>query len=89
MGPKQETVGAFWRMISENKVQAVLMVTGLLEKGTEKCFRYWPAELGSGDGNFNIISDRFSRRFQLYPTPHAPHDVSTKCVCWSGAASGC
>ena len=49
MGPKPETVGAFWRMISENKVQAVLMVTGLLEKGTEKCVRYWPAELGSGN----------------------------------------
>ena len=38
-GPKAETVADFWRMVWENKVLAVVMVTGLMEKGVEKCAR--------------------------------------------------
>jgi hypothetical protein len=40
-----ETVAAFWRMLWEKDVRAVVMVTGLREKGVEKCARYWPTAL--------------------------------------------
>jgi receptor-type tyrosine-protein phosphatase R len=44
-GPMPETVVAFWRMLWEKDVRAVVMVTGLREKGVEKCARYWPTAL--------------------------------------------
>lgn len=42
MGPKENTCVNFWRMILQEKVLAIVMMTGLIEKGTEKCARYWP-----------------------------------------------
>jgi myosin III len=38
-GPKPETVNDFWRMVWENDSRAIVMVTGLVEKGVEKCAR--------------------------------------------------
>ena len=38
----QATAAAFWQMVWEQNVAVVIMVTGLIEGGREKCFRYWP-----------------------------------------------
>jgi protein tyrosine phosphatase len=46
-GPKPETVVAFWRMIWQEDVRAIVMVTGLMEGHKEKCARYWPSHLYS------------------------------------------
>lgn len=48
-GPKPETVIAFWRMIWQENVRAIVMVTGLMEGTKQKCARYWPAELYNQD----------------------------------------
>ena len=61
-GPKTDTVNDFWRMVWQYKVKAIVMVTGLVEKGVEKCARYWPTKLYNvkeklGDvqyGEFNV-----------------------------------
>ncbi|XP_037801428.1 receptor-type tyrosine-protein phosphatase H-like isoform X2 [Penaeus monodon] len=42
-GPKDETLGDFWRMVWEQKVTAVVMLTNLMEKGKVMCTKYWPA----------------------------------------------
>lgn len=37
MGPKTNTLGHFWRMIWENKVQAIVMTTNTVENRKDKC----------------------------------------------------
>lgn len=47
MGPKPATVNNYWRMLWQERPFAIVMITGLVEKGTRKCERYWP---GLADG---------------------------------------
>eukprot|EP00054_Salpingoeca_dolichothecata_P019795 m.123420 g.123420 ORF g.123420 m.123420 type:complete len:1850 (+) comp23389_c0_seq2:1097-6646(+) len=44
-GPLPDTVISFWRMVWEQDSRAIVMVTGLKEKGVDKCARYWPKKL--------------------------------------------
>lgn len=44
-GPTPETAGSFWRMVWEQDSRAIVMVTGIVERGIDKCFRYWPSVL--------------------------------------------
>jgi hypothetical protein len=47
----------FWRMLWENNVSVIVMLTGLVEKGKSKCERYWPAQPedpGMKFGVFNV-----------------------------------
>ncbi|KAJ1733644.1 glutamate N-acetyltransferase [Coemansia biformis] len=45
-GPLPETVGDFWRMVWEERVHVVVMLTKEYENGRPKCHRYWPAQIG-------------------------------------------
>ena len=68
-GPLPETVKSFWRQVWEKDSRAIVMVTGLIEKGTQKCARYWPKalynpELGVGDVDFGDINVRIYAGFR-------------------------
>ncbi|XP_065833910.1 receptor-type tyrosine-protein phosphatase S-like [Oscarella lobularis] len=41
-GPSEKTVNDFWRMILQEKVPTIAMITKLEEKGKVKCYKYWP-----------------------------------------------
>lgn len=46
MGPLPATLKNWWRMIWQEKVTCIAMVTGLVEKGVKKCERYWAPKPG-------------------------------------------
>ena len=56
MGPLPTTVSHFWRMLWQEDAAAVVMVTGLVERGKRKCERYWPAADDGTSMNFGGIS---------------------------------
>lgn len=43
-GPKQNTIGDFWRMIFEKEVSTIVMLTPLVDRGRERCTMYWPRD---------------------------------------------
>ena len=53
-GPLKKTVVDFWRMIWQENVHTVAMVTNLKESNKIKCQQYWPDNGSKNFGPFTV-----------------------------------
>uniref|UniRef100_A0A8C5A0X3 protein-tyrosine-phosphatase n=1 Tax=Gadus morhua TaxID=8049 RepID=A0A8C5A0X3_GADMO len=59
-GPKFETVADFWRMVWEQKVSTIVMLTNLKERKEDKCYQYWPDQGCWMYGNIRVAMEDFT-----------------------------
>ncbi|KAH3713604.1 hypothetical protein DPMN_073397 [Dreissena polymorpha] len=57
-GPTEKMIDDFWRMIWQQRVEKIAMLTNLIELGTLKCLQYWPEEL-NGVSTFGDVSVKY------------------------------
>ncbi|XP_071799479.1 receptor-type tyrosine-protein phosphatase F-like [Asterias amurensis] len=63
-GPNQTTVNDMWRMVWQERVGKIIMLTNLVENGKDKCEKYWPDEK-----LFNDYGEVFVRNVEEKKSP--------------------
>ena len=53
-GPIPSSIVDFWRMVWQEKVPSVVMITNLVEGKKTKCEQYWPSSGSQDFGPFHV-----------------------------------
>ena len=78
-GPLPTTLVDFWRMIWQERVPAIVMITNLVEGKKTKCEQYWPMTGSLGFGPFQVtITDQLI--LADYTINTLSVEVKNKCV---------
>ncbi|XP_071800000.1 receptor-type tyrosine-protein phosphatase F-like [Asterias amurensis] len=66
-GPNQTTVNDMWRMVWQERVGKIIMLTNLVENGKDKCEKYWPDDesFTYGDIFVRIVEEKANATFIL------------------------
>nr|XP_022309642.1 receptor-type tyrosine-protein phosphatase mu-like isoform X2 [Crassostrea virginica] len=80
-GPTQNSVNEFWRMVWQQNVSEIVMLTNLMEGKKIKCFQYWPDCLKTELYDSVTIENVFEKQYAFYITrkfvvSHKQHNMS-------------
>lgn len=67
-GPRDNTADDFWRMVWQEKITHIVMLTNILEGTKNKCYQYWGEKEGSVHtfGPVTVTNRRIEARDSLY-----------------------
>ncbi|KAF7239321.1 Tyrosine-protein phosphatase non-receptor type 11, partial [Varanus komodoensis] len=85
-GCLQTTVNDFWAMIYQENTHVVVMTTKEVERGRNKCFRYWPDRNGTKEyGHVSVtnVSEQESLGYHLRELDIVRIDRIPQQFCWS------
>ncbi|KAI6232922.1 Protein-tyrosine phosphatase [Aphelenchoides fujianensis] len=83
-GPLEGTTADFWRMVYQESVSTILMLSRCEEAGKIKCFQYWPTEQGAyknyGAMFVNNKKTEQRDRFITFTLEVLPDGCSNSCI---------
>jgi len=74
-GPLPNTVLDFWKMVWQQDSAMIVMLTNLIERGIEKCHRYWPSSSNDRSGSLALPARDNDEEAALYAVDVGPFVV--------------